>query len=341
LLGGACEDAPLDASDFNALIGAYSPIPRGDAIAVAVSGGADSMALALLAHDWTTATGRFLRTVTVDHQLRTESQTEAAQVGAWLGARGIGHDILAWTGEKPVSGIQEAARAARYRLIGDWARANDIAHVLFAHHMDDQAETILMRLARGSGIMGLAGMRSVTMRDGIRICRPLLSVPKSRLRATLRAAGQDWIEDPSNEAPKFARTGFRRLIGQLEKRDAGSERLAAIAGSFARLDALMQAASRQVMGAGVTRLADRTVTLPQALYAALPEPVAARVLREILAEIGGKPLAPRGERLARAQALLRGSEDGPGRTVSFTLGGCRIGFHLGSICVSREVGRSA
>jgi tRNA(Ile)-lysidine synthase len=327
----------IGAVEFAALIDTQCPIPRGDAVAVAVSGGADSMALALLAHAWTQATGRVLHTVTVDHCLRSGSGMEAAQVGAWLGARGIGHEILSWTGEKPASGLQEAARAARYRLIAGWARTRSIRHVLVAHHLDDQAETILMRLARGSGITGLAGMRSVTLRDGMRICRPLLAIPRIRLCATLRDARQDWIEDPSNQSVKFARTGYRRLNEALGGRDASSARVANIARSFARLDALMDAASRRVMGEGAVRLADGTVTLPQVLYAVLPEPVAARVLRDILAEVGGKPLAPRSDRLARAQARLRA--DGPAG--AFTLGGCRIRFHKGLIHVSPEPGRSS
>lgn len=317
------------------------PIAKGEPIAVAVSGGADSMALALLAQAWTQSSGRILRTITVDHRLRVDSGTEAVQVGAWLAARGIAHDVLAWTGDKPTSGVQEAARAARYRLIADWARANGIGHVLVAHHLDDQAETILMRLARGSGITGLAGMRSVTARHGIRICRPLLNVPKARLLATLRVAGQDWIEDPSNQSAKFARTGYRRLNGLLEERGAGSVQIAAIAHAFARLDALMQAATRRVLGAGAVRLADGTVTFPHALYAALPDAIAARLLRDVLAEVGGRPLAPRGDRLARAQVRLREARPkGAESPRSFTLGGCRIGFRQGEIRISPETGRS-
>lgn len=293
------------------------------------------MALALLAQAWAQSTGRSVRTVTVDHRLRADSTTEAAEVGAWLAGHGIAHHVLAWTDEKPSSGIQEAARAARYRLIADWAQGHAIDHVLVAHHLDDQAETILMRLARGSGITGLAGMRSVAVRGGMRICRPLLSIPKVRLQATLRNARQTWIEDPSNSSATFARTGYRRLNGLLAERGAGSEHLAAVAQSFARLDALLQTATRRVLGAGAVRLADGTVTVPHALYAALPDAVAARLLRDILAEVGGRPLAPRGDRLGRAQERIRG-----GGGAAFTLGGCRIRFHRGEVRFSPETGRS-
>jgi tRNA(Ile)-lysidine synthase len=295
------------------------------------------MALALLAHAWARSTGRSFHTVTVDHRLRPDSGTEAAQVGAWLGARGIDHEILVWGGDKPANGLQEAARLARYRLIAAWAHGRGIRHVMVAHHSEDQAETVLMRLARGSGMTGLAGMRGVTVRDGIRICRPLLSMPRARLRATLRGAGQPWIEDPSNESAKFARTGYRHLSRLLEERDAGADRISRIAASFAGLDALMRAAAHRVLGAAAVRKQDGGLAIPQALYAALPEPVAARVLREVLAEVGGKPLAPRSDRLMRARLRLQDA----GGAVSFTLGGCRIRVQRGEICVLPEAGRAA
>jgi tRNA(Ile)-lysidine synthase len=161
------------------------------------------------------------------------------------------------------------------------------------------------------------------------------------LQATLRAAGQDWIEDPSNQSGKFARTGYRRLSRLLAERGAGSDRIAGLAQSFACLDGLMEAAARRVLGAGAVRLTDGTVTLAHTIYAALPEPIAARVLRDILAEVGGRPLAPRGDRLARAQTRLSETRlDGPASPVSFTLGGCRIRVHKGEIRVAPEIGRS-
>jgi tRNA(Ile)-lysidine synthase len=309
-----------------------------------VSGGGDSMALALLAQGWAQASGRTLRTVTVDHRLRPDSGDEARRVGAWLAARGIAHDILIWDGEKPRTAIQAAARDARYRLIGAWAGQLGIRHVLTAHQIEDQAETFLMRLARGSGITGLAGMRDGIERDGVRLCRPLLGIARARLRATLRAAGQDWIEDPSNESEKFTRTTYRRLVAALADRGTGAERLVALAEGFARLDALMDTAARRFLGEGAIR-APGLVTLPRAAYMALPEPVAMRVLRDVLAEIGGRarlPLAPRGDRLTRAVERLREPvvRQQPAR-VAFTLGGCRIVADRRQIRVSPEAGRRA
>jgi len=326
-------------AEFGALIDAHCPLPAGAPVAVAVSGGGDSMALALLAHEWARATGRNLRAVTVDHCLRSDSGDEARRVGAWLAARGLAHDILVWDGEKPRAAIQATARDARYRLIGAWACRLGIRHVLTAHQLEDQAETFLMRMARGSGIVGLAGMRSVVERDGVRLCRPLLGVPRARLRATLRAAEQDWIEDPSNESDKFARTSYRRLVTALADRGAGAERIAALAGAFARLDALMDAAARRFLGEGAVRTGP-IVTLSRAAYMTLPEPVAARVLRDVLAEVGGRSQAPRGDRLTRALERLRapGTEERAEKE-AFTLGGCRIAADRRQIRVSPETGR--
>ena len=333
-IGPASGASPLGDAEFAALIAVHCPLPSGAPVAVAVSGGSDSMALTLLAQAWARETGRTFRAVTVDHGLRPESRNEAEQVGSWLRARGIDHDILTWAGNKPVTRVQEAAREERYRLIGNWARTRSINYVLIAHQLEDQAETFLMRLARGSGPSGLSAMRSVTERHGIRICRPLLTVAKSRLRATLRADGQDWIEDPSNEAMKFARPRYRRLIGALGVRGVDAERLAGLAISFAQLDTLLDVAARRALGAGAVRLTAGGLVLPRALYAALPDPVAARVLRVILWDVGGRPLAPRSERLDRAQARLGGGED-----VSFTLGGCRIRASSDLITVRPELPR--
>lgn len=293
------------------------------------------MALTLLADAWARSSNRTLYAVTVDHRLRSDSADEAARVHDWLSARGIAHDVLVWHGEKPRTGIQDAARAARYRLIGAWAIERGIAHVLLAHQMEDQAETILMRLARGSGITGLAGMGTVVMRDGVRLCRPLLDIPRPRLRATLHDAEQDWIEDPSNEQDRYARTRYRRLTGSLSAHGAGPELIAEMGRSFAALDTLMAVACRRFLGEASIRTTGGGLTVDHRAFALLPVPVAARVLRDILAEVGGRALAPRGERLERALGQLT-----EGGAAAFTLGGCRLRTARGRIHIAREPGRA-
>src|SRR5262249_58959503 len=134
---------------------------------------------------------------------------EARQVGAWLGARGIAHRTLVWEGPHPASDIQAAARAARYRLLEAWCAEHGYLHLLTAHHREDRAETFWLRLARGSGLDGLAGMSALTEHAQCRVLRPLIDVPPERLQERLRRAGQAWIEDPSNSNTDFARVRLR------------------------------------------------------------------------------------------------------------------------------------
>src|SRR5262249_37631351 len=150
---------------------------------------------------------------TVDHGLRPESVAEAAQAAAWCAARGIAHATLRWNGPHPHSGIQAAARAARYRLLEKWCAAEGGLHLLLGHQQEDQAERVLRRGARGRPAGGLAGMASIGERAAVGLLRPLLGMPRERLRATLRAAGQDWIEDPSNLNPAFTRVRLRAQLG--------------------------------------------------------------------------------------------------------------------------------
>ncbi|MBF0335348.1 MAG: tRNA lysidine(34) synthetase TilS, partial [Alphaproteobacteria bacterium] len=204
--------AGLEDEEFAGLMARLGPFEPRPAIAVALSGGADSMALALLADRWAAARGGVAHALTVDHRLRPESGAEAAQVAAWMASLGIGHHILARMGERPVGDLQAAARAARHALLEDWCRARGVPHLLLAHHREDQAETLLLRLARGSGLDGLAAMAPIAERPFARLLRPLLDVPRARLEATLERAGQSWIDDPSNADRAYARVRLRGLM---------------------------------------------------------------------------------------------------------------------------------
>jgi tRNA(Ile)-lysidine synthase len=303
------------------------PVRAGAPVAVAVSGGGDSMALLLLAARWASDNGHPLTALTVDHGLRADSAAEAALVGRWLAGRGIAHVVLRWQGNKPASGLQEAARTARYDLMADWAARNGVADLLLAHQQDDQAETMIMRLMRGSGISGLAAMRSVSMRGGLRLHRPLLPVSRARLRTTLGVFGQEWIEDPSNEQLRFARPRVRRLVTALGE----GPRLAALAEEFARLDALLDAAAARLGGALVSR-AGAEVSVDRPGFRTAPEPVAGRLLRTLIGEIGGADFAPRSDRLSRAFARIRSEEARP----AFTLGRCRFKTRGNVLVVARE-----
>jgi tRNA(Ile)-lysidine synthase len=313
------------ASEFAALIDALGPFEEQARVAVAVSGGPDSLCLCLLAVVWARERGGEVSALIVDHGLRPTAAAEARQVAEWLRARQIDHHVLRWTGAKPATGIQAAAREARYRLLADWCRTAGVLHLLLAHHLDDQAETVALRQARQSGTDGLAGMAAVRELSGLRLLRPLLGVPKARLLATLEALGQPWLEDPSNLAPGFARTQLRRNAGldvlglarlateHARRRAADDERTASWLALNARIDP-----------AGFVTLADGAL-------ASAPPDIGRRAVQQILMSVGGKPYPPRRARLDRLIGQLRA-----GLTRGRTLAGCRILPWQGALLICRE-----
>jgi tRNA(Ile)-lysidine synthase len=308
-----------------ARLGPFEPHPT---IAVAVSGGADSMALALLLAEWTAARDGRLDALTVDHGLRAESVEEARQVGLWLAGRpGVQHHILAWTGPKPARGLLEAAREARYRLLTEYCRDAAILHLCLAHHFDDQVETQAMRAARLSGPHGLAGMAAVRPLDGVRLLRPLLGVPKSVLQATLAARSQPWIEDPSNTNPAFERARLRAVHGS---DDAGQQR--------ARLSRLARARDRDE--AAAAELLAARLTINPGGWAELDlagldrgAPEVRLSVAGVLRCIGGTAYPLSGERVGEVLAMLAG-----GPVADFTRGGCHLHGAEARLQVSRDWG---
>jgi tRNA(Ile)-lysidine synthase len=223
---------PLSTAEFTALL---KPLKPQSPIAVAVSGGADSMALALLAHAYDENTVA----LTVDHGLRKEAALEAKHVGKWLKARGMEHHTLKWKAPKAK---QTLARDARHALMAAWCKKRGITQLLLAHHQGDQAETLLLRLKRGSHITGLAAMQPVAEREGLILLRPLLALPKARLIATCKAAKQAWVEDPSNENMAHDRNRLRKLLAELPNREEVEANLAKAA---EKLGELRQAGERE------------------------------------------------------------------------------------------------
>lgn len=335
MTGRAAPEEPVGTAEFAALMEAFGFAPGQPArLALACSGGADSMALALLARDWCHARGTSLLALVVDHRLRAGSAAEAARSLSRLAALGIEGRMLVRTGPAPRANLQEAAREARYGLLASACHAAGIAHLLLAHHLDDQAETFLLRLARGSGVDGLAAMAANTLRadDGLSLLRPLLSLPKQRLLATLRAHGLAWEEDPSNQDGAFARVRLRRLMPMLAAEGMDARRLAATAGRLRRA------------GEALDRYADRllaeTASLDPAGFALLdagglagaPEEVGLRALSRLLMGVSGARRPARLERLEALHAALTGGKLGRGRTFM----GCRILPWRGRILLARE-----
>jgi tRNA(Ile)-lysidine synthase len=323
--------APVGAREFAALITAFAPFEAQPHLAVAVSGGSDSMALALLAADWARARGGRVTALTVDHGLRAEAAAEASQVGSWCAARGIAHEIVRWPGPAPRTGIQAAARAARYRLLEEWCGAHGVLHLLVAHQREDQAETLLMRLTRASGVDGLSGMAALVERRAMRVLRPLLALPRARLQGTLRAAAQDWIEDPSNRNPAFLRARLRIQLDNQAGRGVSAERLAGLAAQFGRARAALETERAKLLAQSVMLHPAGFAWLNATALLAAPEEVVLRALAAIITTVSGAEYPPRSERLERLfRHLPQGLASGR------TLGGCLILPRRGRILICRE-----
>lgn len=328
---------PVGADEFAARMAALGLSPRQGRVAVGVSGGADSLALALLASQW----GDVLA-LTVDHGLRAESAAEAAQVKGWMAERGIAHAILRWVGDKPVSGRQAAARAARYRLLEDACRSAGIEALLLAHHRGDQAETLLLRLARGSGVYGLAAMAPAAPAltpspSGLpRRYRPLLAMPKDRLAATCHAFGQPWIEDPTNRDVAQARIRARALLADPPLDGLTEARLAATAERLSRSCAALDHYVDALLDTAASLYRAGYVSLRPALMRRAPEEIGLRALSRILSAVSGRAYPPR---LERVEALYRAVlNDGFGGA---TCAGCRIVVTKEGLIICREAAAAA
>lgn len=220
----------------------FAPLADARGAVLAVSGGPDSIALMLLVHAWLQQAGAVVRVsvATVDHGLRPDSRREAEAVAIAAGSLGFTHQLLEWQGAKPVTRLQERARNARYELLFRHARDIGADYVVTAHHADDQAETILFRLLRGSGIAGLAGMPQVASRGGLTHLRPLLDCPKSVLIAHCETSGQPFIRDPSNENLAFARARLRNLAPTLAEEGLDRAALLRLGRRAARADLALE-----------------------------------------------------------------------------------------------------
>lgn len=320
------EPPPVDGATFARLMAPFEPFEARPDLAVAVSGGRDSLSLALLAHEWSTGRGGRILALTVDHGLRPESAREATVTANLLNGHGIECLVLRWVGAKPQAGLQEAARAARYRLLRDACREHGILHLLVAHHADDQAETIAMRAARASGPDGLAGMAALVEWPEVRLLRPLLSVPRACLSATLVSRGVTWIDDPSNADPRFERARLR-LAGEIEAGRPDADRVRA-------------GREAEAARAGATLLLSRedgSVAFDRTAFELLPLDTRARLMGRVVQALGGGHHPPRRDRIDRALARMSAVPDRgkSGRGEDFTLSGCQ--FALRRAAGSRQL----
>lgn len=338
------DNSPISAREARRLFASFKTAP---ALVLAVSGGPDSVALMWLAARWrrSLARGPQLTVVTVDHGLRPEAAREAREVRRLAAELGLPHRTLRWRGAKPKTGLPAAAREARYRLLAQAARAVGASHVLTAHTRDDQAETLLMRMLRGSGLAGLSAMAGVSERDGIVLARPLLDVPKAQLIATLKRAKVGFADDPSNRDTAFTRPRLRALLPQLAAEGGDARTLVRLASRLARANAAVE-----VLADGAERflrLRDRDVA-PQAgvrsfealAFAALPDEVRLRLLLRAIDALGHEGRAELGKVESLLAVLDRAIAAGPraaanGRPVlKQTLAGALISLAGGRIRIA-------
>lgn len=289
-----------------ALAAALQPALRGSVrrpLGVAVSGGGDSLALLYLAAEWGAANGVPIHAATVDHGLRPEAAAEAAGVARHCAGLGISHQILHWTGWDGQGNVQDQARQARRHLLTNWAQAEGLEVVLLGHTADDQAETVLMRLARGSGVDGLAGMGAHDP-SGLFI-RPLLPVRRAALRDWLRTRGLTWIEDPSNDDPRYDRVKARQMLGLLSPLGLTVDRLTETAGHMQRAQITLREAARHLARSDVRAEAGDLILSRRILLGEDDAP--RRVLSAAVQWIGDAPYRPRHAALmAAADACLAG-----------------------------------
>ena len=293
--------------------------------AVALSGGGDSLSLMHLLADWAKARGLEPPVaLIVDHALRSGSATEARRAAGFARKAGLLAHILTRKGPKPKSGIEAAARDARYGLMGNWLKKHGIATLYVGHTLDDQAETFLLRLGRGSGLDGLSAMRALAPFPlpefaDFNLARPLLRVSRARLRMHLKNIRQDWLEDPMNSEARFARSRIRGLMPALEAAGLSAERIADAAGHLARARLALELATEAVLARAALPDGGRVLLDAKALLAA-PREVGLRALAALLMAVSGEGYRPRFEALERLFDSIAQGNLGRGAT----LHGCRL-----------------
>lgn len=331
----SADDGPV--SPVEALA-AFAPSKGRRGVALAVSGGPDSLALMHLWADARTLDPDLPRAVvlTVDHGLRPEARAEADFVGAQAAARGLDHRVLLWTGPKPTANLQAEARAARRRLIFAEAARDGLDTVILAHQADDQAETFLSRLARGSGVRGLSAMAPMREVDGLLLFRPFLDVPRARLAATLAARGVVAVEDPSNRDPRHERARLRLAADLFAAHGLTRERLVATAAAMARASQAIEAAVDALFARAGTIHPLGFARIDADTFAAEHAEIRLRLLSRLIGLFGDAIHGPRLDAVEAIDAALTSA----GGTVVRTLGGVRIERRRGSLWFAPEAGRT-
>lgn len=298
-------------------------------IGIAVSGGGDSVALMHLLKDCFGDDPVELMVATVDHGLRRESRQEAETVAQMAQGLGLRHEILTWEqGPRATGNLQDQARRARYDLLVSWARRNGIPVLALGHTADDQAETVIMRLMRASGVTGLAGIPQRRTEDGVSLLRPLLGLRRAALRDYLRAANLDWIEDPSNEDDSFDRIKIRKALTVLEELGLTVPALATVAQNMGKAQKALGWYTF-LSARDIVRVEAGAVVFELRKFRTLPDEISHRLMQQALLWVSGGQYPPRRQPMIEAVAIAQ-------RGGSTTLAGCRILSLRDRVWICRE-----
>lgn len=317
---------------FSTLMEGLGPFEARPRFCVAVSGGADSLCLALLLHTWVQQNDGQLYAAIVDHQLREASTYEAEKTADLLRNQGIPATILSWEGPKPTTGLQRKAREARYRLLITWCHAQGLRYLFLGHHAEDQLETVLMREDRHSLPRGLAGMSASVEQGGIRLLRPLLPVPRAELQAVLRARHIPWIEDPANQNSRFTRIHMRSRLQAFspQERQAYQDKIHA----YGLLRQAEEQQAHQVLQQNLQFFPEGYGLLTLAPFKEAPFHIQKLALRKLLRRIRGREKFLKDRQIDAFLQMLCEAPVKQGRT----LNGCFLKNNQGVLFMCREVG---
>lgn len=308
-------------------LAAFGPFPQKSHFVVGLSGGADSMALALQMKEWAQEHNHRLSTVTVNHGLRPESAEEANQVAQWMEKRGIPHTILTWSPpQNPVP--HEIAREARYDLLLHWCKVNQATYLLTAHHQEDVAETLIMRFMNGSGVDGLCGIAPRVQTPFVTLLRPFLTQSKESLKAYLRFQGQTWVEDPSNTSDVHKRSRIRQFM---ESEGLTANRFKALAHKFQRVRSFLNQEKDHWMKINASLHPSGFYVIGLDAFLKCHGELQRRILEDALKTISGHIYAPGYESVRRVIKSITPNFKGK------TLHGCQVSLWRGNLLISREV----
>ncbi|MCT4634807.1 MAG: tRNA lysidine(34) synthetase TilS [Rickettsiales bacterium] len=297
-------------------------------VAVAVSGGSDSVALCILLNRFVKEYGGELHCLTIDHQLRSDSLSEAIKVGEILKKRGVNHQIISWKGKKPKSNIQEEARLARYSLLTEYCHKNNISYLATGHQKNDQAENFIIRLDHGSGVYGLSGIPRIGEFNKIKIIRPLLNFTKQELQEFLVSQNIKWIEDPSNHNEKFTRVKIRNILKQYPE---WIDKLATVSDNLSKTkDCIEYFLNKSIKE--LVEVHSDFVSIKQEGFNELPQEIRFRMLTKLLQEFSSNLKPARGERLENLLAKIKTGKEFKASTLS----GCLISRKKDNIIITLE-----